>query len=274
MAGFYDVVMARKSVRSFDGRALTAEDRAALEEFIGALTSPFAVPVRFRLLDAAEHGLSSPVLTGERLYVAGMVDPVPGAEEAYGYAFEKLLLFAQSRGIGSVWIGGTMKREVFERAAQLAPGERMPCVSPLGYPAAKRSVRETMMRKGIGADGRKKLGEIFFDGDFSTPLRAEGTLEKLMEETRWAPSAVNKQPWRILRRDGLWHFYEKHDKGYVNDATGDLQRIDVGIAMAHFMLGAEDAGFTVTLCGEDPGLPLPPDTDYVASVRLTGGEGL
>lgn len=28
-----------------------------------------------------------------------------------GYSFEKLVLFAWSLGIGTVWIGGTMKRE-------------------------------------------------------------------------------------------------------------------------------------------------------------------
>ncbi len=272
MEDFYDVVMGRKSVRTYDGRALSAEDRERLEACISSLDNPFGVPVRFTLLDAAEHGLSSPVLTGETMFVAGTVAPAPHWEAAYGYTFEKLVLYAWSLGIGTVWIGGTMKRELFEKAAGLRGEERMPCMSPLGYPAKKRSIRESMMRKGVGADERKPLRELFFDGDFSTPLEVQSALSRVLEETRWAPSAVNKQPWRILRKDGLWHFYEKKDKGFVGAATGDLQRIDVGIALCHFMLGAEDAGFSSSLCIEAPAAALPENMEYVASVRLGEAE--
>jgi hypothetical protein len=64
-------------------------------------------------------------------------------------------------GIGTVWIGGTMKRDHFEKEAGLTEGRRMPCITPLGYPAAKRSIKETLMRKGVKADERKPLGELF-----------------------------------------------------------------------------------------------------------------
>jgi hypothetical protein len=53
---------------------------------------------------------------------------------------------------------------------ELKPGEVMPCVSPIGYPAQKMSLRETMMRKGIKADTRKDFSELFFDRSFEKPL--------------------------------------------------------------------------------------------------------
>ena len=274
MNDLYNTILTRKSVRSYDGRPLEAEDREKLEAYLGKLDNPYGIPVTFRLLDAEANGLSSPVLTGEKLYVAGTVGKVPHAEEAYGFSFEKLVLYAWSLGIGTVWIGGTMKRETFEAAAGLGAEERMPCVSPLGYPAKKRALRDSMMRKGIGADARKPLGEIFFDGDPDTPLAAGKELEPLLEMVRWAPSAVNKQPWRVIRRDGLWHFCKKGDKGFLNAATGDLQKIDLGIALCHFFLGAEELGYTPALSLEDPGLSLPGDMEYVASVSLSPrGEG-
>ena len=269
----YDTVLSRKSVRSFDGRGLTEADRERLQAFIAGLDGPFGIPVRFTLLDAEEYGLSSPVLTGEKLYVAGTVAKVPRAELAYGYAFEKLILYAWSLGIGTVWIGGTMDRKVFQQAVGLEADTLMPCVSPLGYPAKKRSLRETLMRKGIRADERKSPAELFFDGDFTKPLNAEGGLARILEMVRWAPSAVNKQPWRLLRRDGLWHFYEKRDKGFLIGDTGDLQKIDLGIALCHFLLGAEDAGLSPALCSADPGLPLPEDTEYAISVSLKEAGG-
>ena len=145
-----DTIKARRSVRTFDGRKLTGEDMKRIQECIDDLSNPYDIPVSFVMMDAEKNNLSSPVLNGEKLYIAGKVPKVPHAEEAFGYAFERLVIYAWTLGIGTTWIGGTMKREVFETAAGLAEGERMPCMSPLGYPAKKMSLRETMMRKGVG----------------------------------------------------------------------------------------------------------------------------
>ena len=145
MAALKEIVKGRRSVRTFDGNPVSQEDREKLCAYIDGITNPFGIPVEFVLLDAEEYGLSSPVISGEKLYIAGKVRKVPYADAAFGYSFEKLVLYAWSLGIGTTWIGGTMKREVFEQAAGLAETEMMPCVSPLGYPAGKMSLRETMM---------------------------------------------------------------------------------------------------------------------------------
>ena len=258
----------RKSVRSFDGAPLRLEDREKLERFMAKLTNPFGIPVECVLLDAEKEGLSSPVITGETLYVAGMVEKKPYADVAFGVSFEKLVLYAWSLGIGTTWIAGTMKRESFQKAAGLREGWMMPCISPLGYPAKKRSLKETMMRKGIGADSRFPAEKLFFDGSLDKPLAGDklSALAGPLELTRWAPSAVNKQPWRLVAADGRVHFYEKKDKGYVGDATGDLQKIDVGIALCHFLLGLEDRGMAPSVTVEDPGIPISGDMEYIATV--------
>ena len=261
MATLKEIVKGRRSVRTFDGNQIRPEDREKLEGYINAgISDPFDIPVKFVLLDAEAYGLSSPVIAGEKLYVAGKVAKGPYADVAFGYVFERLVLFAWSLGIGTTWIGGTMKRELFEKAAGLKKGEMMPCVSPLGYPAKKKSIRETMMRKGVGADNRMPAEKLFFDGSFDTPLSGNKQQEiaDLIELVRWAPSAVNKQPWRIVHEtDTLYHFFEKKDKGYVNDSTGDLQKIDVGIALCHFVMGLEEQGKTAAVAVSDPGISVP-----------------
>ena len=261
-----ETILTRKSVRAYDGRPIEPETLAKVRAFAAAVENPFGIPVSFVFLDAAENGLSSPVLTGEPLYVAGKVGKVPYGDVAFGFAMEQLLLYAWSEGLGSVWIGGTMKRELFETAAGLAPGERMPCVSPLGYPAAKRSLRETIMRRGVGADSRLPGEKLFFRDGFDTPL---STQDDLLELVRWAPSAVNKQPWRVVLRDGQYHFYLKHDKGYSSDAVGDMQKIDLGIALSHLVLGARIQGRAAKVEIHDPGVAVPSGTEYIASVQLT-----
>ncbi len=263
-----ETIKGRRSVRTFDGRPLLAEDREKLEAYIRTIENPFGIPVRFVLLDAKEHGLSSPVLSGETLYVAGMVGRVPLGEAAYGYSFERLVLYAWSLGIGTTWIGGTMKRELFERAAGLGEGERMPCVSPLGYPAKRLSIREAMMRRGVGADSRMPAEKIFFDGAWDAALSAEKRepIADLIEMVRRAPSAVNRQPWRIIVTEHGFHFYEKRDRGYCGEKTGDLQKIDVGIALCHLVMGLEERGETPAVTVADPGFAVPEGVEYVATV--------
>ena len=270
MSDLLELITSRKSVRTFDGRPLSARDKERLTAFFDAAANPFGIPVRFVLLDAQEHGLSSPVLSGETMYVAGIVKKGPYADAAFGFSFEKLVLYAWSLGIGTTWIGGTMKRALFEAAAGLAEDEMMPCMSPLGYPAAKRSVKEVMMRKGVGADARMSADRMFFSGEWGVPLELSrrSDLRDVLEMVRWAPSAVNKQPWRIVACDDDFHFFEARDRKYTNEKTGDLQKTDVGIALCHFMTGMEDRGRNTEVVIRDPGIAVPDGAEYIATVRI------
>ena len=269
MSDLLELIRSRKSVRTFEERPISAEDRDRLADYKDTISNPFGIPVRFVLLDAKENGLSSPVLSGETMYVAGKVEKGAYADVAFGFSFEKLVLYAWSLGIGTTWIGGTMKRELFERAAGLSEGEMMPCISPLGYPAKKRSIRETMMRKGVRADSRLPAEKLFFDGAWDAALPSEKRTADagLIEMVRWAPSAVNKQPWRVIVTDGGYHFYEKRDKGYAGEKTGDLQKIDVGIALCHFAMGLEEMGAEHEISISDPGIAVPDGVEYIATVR-------
>ena len=268
MSNLSMIVKGRKSVRTYDENPISDEHRKAIEEYMKSITNPFDIPVEFLLLDAKEHGLSSPVLSGEQLYVVGKVAKKPYCGVAFGYSFEKLVLYAWSLGIGTVWIGGTMKRELFEAAADLKEGEMMPCISPLGYPAKKKSMKEALMRKGIGADYRIAEDRFFFLNEWGQSGTPDDEMAEILDLVRWAPSAVNKQPWRILLKDGVYHFYEKKDKGFTGNATGDIQKIDVGIALCHFMMGLEDKGKKASVTISDPGIRIPNDVEYIASVTI------
>ena len=209
---FKKLIETRKSVRTFDGRPLSREDLRKLCEAIERITNPWNIPVRFVLLDAKEHGLSSPVIAGEQLYIAAKVPCVPHCEEAYGYSFEQMVLCAWSLGIGTTWIGGTMKRE------------------------------------------------LFYEGDFSHPIAEP---DELLEAVRWAPSAANLQPCRVVRDRSKYHFYEEHPQGYQAKVRWDVQRIDVGIAICHLMC------VTGGRCSiEDPGLAADAGLEYIATVTV------
>ena len=70
-------------------------------------------------------------------FIAGKMKKQKHAEEAFGFTFERIVLFATDLGIGTTWIAGTMDRKGFEKAIGLKEDEVMPCISPLGYPAER-----------------------------------------------------------------------------------------------------------------------------------------
>ncbi len=262
----FKLIKKRRSVRAFDGNPLSKEDAAGIMEFAGKVENPYDIPIEWKLLDANKDSLSSPVITGTDTFIAGKMRKMPHAEETFGYSFEKVVLYAMSLGIGTTWIAGTMDREAFERAMHLKEGEVMPCISPLGYPAKKMSLRETLMRKGIKADSRLPFEELFFDGSFEKQLSREkaGKLEPLFEGVRLGPSAVNRQPWRLVLADNKVHFYKKSAK-IMGTPDWDIQKIDIGIALAHFELMAEECGIPVCFCVEEPDMNKDETLTYIAT---------
>ncbi len=264
-----EAIRSRRSVRTFDGTGLRPGDAQRIMDYAGEVKNPYGISITWQMLDAKKHGLKSPVIVGTDVFIAGKLRRVPHAEEAFGYSFEKLVLFAQSLGIGTTWIAGTMNRDAFESAMEVTEDEIMPCVSPLGYPAEKMSVRESMMRKGIKADSRQDFGNLFFDGSFDKSLTksAAGKLLDAFEAVRSAPSAVNKQPWRVVKCADKVHFYKYSGKKQAF-AGLDVQKVDMGIALCHFESAAKELGFAVTFSADSPDAPRREDMQYIASFAV------
>jgi len=61
---------------------------------------------------------------------------------------------------------------------------------------------------------------------------------------RLGPSAGNRQPWRIVKEDEKenFHFYVKFTKNLRNKVYNRFVRLDIGIAICHFDLTAQEAG--------------------------------
>ena len=255
----------RRSVRTFDKLPLTHEDREKLSAYLEKMELPFDMQIEFQFLE----NMSCPVVAGTDLFVAAKAKELPFLNEAIGYAFEKFMLYAQSLGIGTVWIGGTMDRASFEKAINLKDGEVMPCISPLGYPSRKMSVRETLIRKGTNADERKPFEELFYMNTFHQPLHpsAEDKLFLPLEMVRLAPSAVNRQPWRILVKDNFVHFYLKRSK-MLTGSTIDMQKIDMGIALCHFDLMMKELEIDAEFVLKDPLIASAQGLEYIGSFRI------
>jgi hypothetical protein len=115
--------------------------------------------------------------------------------------------------------------------------------------------------------------DLFFDRQFGNPLPVEAAREysTALEMVRLGPSASNKQPWRIVRDGGDWHFFIQRSLFYGPRSLGlvgiaDMPRLDVGIAICHFEFTARELGLRGSWRVADPGLELPgARTEYSAT---------
>ncbi len=260
-----EMIKKRRSVRTFDGNTLSEEDRKKFEDYISVYTNPFDVPVKFRLLDVDEYQLSSPVIVGANTYLAAKVKKEENYEIAFGYSFEEMCLYAMSLGIGTVMLAASLSRSAFEKAMNVQVGEVLPTASPVGYPAKKMSIREGLMRKGLKADHRIAFEELFFDTSFEKGLMKEaaGDYAEALEMTRLAPSATNRQPWRAVLAGDKVYFYEY--KTLAESALGDIQKVDMGIALCHFDLTMKENGIAGKFVFDDPKIKVPENIYYIAT---------
>jgi nitroreductase len=252
-----EIIRQRFSCRRYFEKPIEDDKRERLIGFLSSNgTGPLGSSVRFHLITATEQDRSSlkglgtyGVIRGATGFIVGAVRHSKKNLEDYGYLMERAVLYATDIGLGTCWLGGTFTRSRFAKKISVAQGELIPAVTSIGY-SAERGRFEGTMRQLVGAENRQPWENLFFRKKFGEPLppdEAESYAEPLAM-VRIGPSASNKQPWRIVKDGNIWHFYMKRTKGYGNTLTfkllrfADLQRVDMGIAMSHFELSANERG--------------------------------
>lgn len=238
----FEAIFRRKSCRSFNGDPLASEHLAMLKGIGRSAPRLSDRPVRFAFIegvaqtDALLKGLvgSYGKTKGAPVLMVGIVKSGPYAEESVAFTMEYLILDATRHNIGSCWMSGTFDRRRVANELTLAQGEIIPVVAPLGYPAEKPGLGQSFLRKAAGSDGRKPLSEIIFadqwGGSPDTLLAARPELKKLAEAVQIAPSALNRQPWRLILTPSRTALFT------VAKASG----LDAGIAMAHWAIAAQE----------------------------------
>lgn len=254
MTPISEIIHKRYSCRSYSDQPV---DNALLKVFQQAVAAPHIGPFgnkpRFVLI--AMEALPPEewkalgtygVIRNARLFLAGLISPAPMATEDYGYCKEKLILKATELGLSTCWMGGTFAISAFGRAAGMRRSELLPTVTPIGYAASRRSFTEKLMRGFAGSDRRLPWTKLFFAGNAGTPLAPEeaGDYREALENVRLAPSASNKQPWRIVydKSRKMFFFFLSRTTGYRHLRNVSLQEIDMGIALCHFELTVQEQG--------------------------------
>lgn len=244
-----DIIKIRTSVRTYKNESITKEIEEKLKNFYTDLSGPFSPKVRFKLIDSKSMFIDSSiklgtygVIKGASFFIAAAVEKTDRNMEELGYEFEKLILYCTSLGIGTCWLGGTFKKGEFAKAIDLKEEELIPIVTPIGYASESRSLVDSIFRFASGSKNRKAWNELFYNQSLEKPLIKDeaGKYSIPLEMVRIAPSASNKQPWRIIKDNNSFHFYLFRTKGYGSALGYDIQKVDMGIAMCHFELTAKE----------------------------------
>jgi nitroreductase len=252
-----ELVTQRYSCRNYLEAPIDEETWNLLGRFLSSSqVGPFGTPVRLGLL-AASNGDQSALrglgtygfIKGATGFIAGAVGRGKRNLEDFGYVMERAILFATDLDLGTCWLGGTFTKSRFARRLGVRDGEEVPAVTAIGYDAKRAYPPDSVSRRVAGSNHRLPWETLFFKGQFGTPLLPEsaGDYVTALEMVRLGPSASNKQPWRIVRRDESWHFFIERSLLYGPRTLrlvgiADMQRLDIGIAMCHFELVARELG--------------------------------
>jgi nitroreductase len=257
----FDLVKSRRSWRSYEDLEIEYPLFSNLSDFISKNnTGPFGNKTRFSLIDTGKGaGVKRPgtygIIRGARYYIAGLVRKGPLALVDYGYCLEKAVLFATQEGLGTCWLGGTFDRGAFREKVAKGPEDILPAVTPVGFPA-KKSIIDRTIKSIARSHKRKRWEEVFFEKALNDPLdpKKVPVFEDILEMVRIAPSASNRQPWRIIADQGdIFHFYIYRSRIISAYPKTDLQQLDAGIAICHFDLCAKEKGLKGKWTVSEPG---------------------
>lgn len=286
-----ELVTERRSVRSYREESVTASMIEEIEAYTRQLNDPFSGHVRFQLLFTGERDKSlvggrehstaesAPayalgtygVIKGAEVFIGAAVKSGPLAQVSLGYQFEKLVLYLTSLGLGTCYLGGTYNKSEFGRAMGVKENgdELFPVVSPVGWPAEKRRVMDQIMRAAVGSKNRKEWDKLFFDRNFHVSLSHDlaGKYSAPLEMLRLAPSAKNKQPWRVVREGDYFHFFQAGAADSREELV-DLHRVDMGIALSHFHLAVQEADLPGRFALVSPPIPRSDNCRYIASWQM------
>ena len=273
-----ELIRTRKSIRTFTDSSIEPEIKQQIISYMHANnTGIFGNKVDFYWIDGNEGEYKNVklgtygIISGTKSFIAGKVKEGEKNYEDFGYCMEKVILYCTQLNVGTCWMGGTYKKTDFATAVDLKEDEILPAITPTGYFGEKKRTIDKLFRRMAGSEHRKPFDELFFSDSFSQSLtdKQQSTYGYFLEMVRLAPSASNKQPWRIVLIGNVFHFYLKRTPNYNNKVLqSDLQRVDMGICMSHFDLALSEKKVKHQWISANPGMATDEMTEYCAACEL------
>lgn len=197
-----EIIYHRKSCRSFTGEPVDAE---MIEKILSFESKPLCpdIKVRMDIVSRDKVKCICPWTTPQLITVYS--EEAEGYLENIGFLFQQLELYLQTLGLGVCWLGmGRMN----PKTATEVEGMKFVIMLAFGHPKGEqlRHDRKEFKRK--------------------PPQSITDQPDPRLEAARFAPSAVNSQPWYFTHEGDTIHVHCSRKGG----------PLDIGIALAHLYI--------------------------------------
>lgn len=207
----------RHMVRKYTNRPLSAEIVKQLNDRTERMNEIYGISITLKTEDTrAFNALIKLILAkGVRNYFIMAGKDTPDLDERLGYCGAELMLYAQTLGLNTWWVGGTFNRKLM---TEMSSGNRVVGVIAVGY------------GQNQGVPHKSKTAEQVsrYDGDAPEwfKLGVDGAL--------LAPTALAKQAF-VITGSG--------EKVSIECDNGIFTGVDTGLVKYHFELGAGKTNF-------------------------------
>ena len=210
-----EAIKARHSVRNYQQKKISGEHASMIRGKIEELNKEGGLHLQF--IENAGNTYNKLLNRAMGLGSAPSVIACVGAEaddldRRVGYYGEKLVLFAQSIGLNTCWVGTFNRKNI---KAEISAGEKLVISIAIGYGADQ------------GKPHKSKNMEQVMEAKDNRPLWFDNGVEMAL----LAPTAINQQRFVIRLKD--------NDSVEFIDKGGVLSQVDLGIVKCHFEIGAE-----------------------------------
>lgn len=208
------IIYQRKSVRKYTGEPVDSDTVAKILEFCNqAKPLDPEIKVKAMVVNREQVRFYLPWKTPQLLAIFS--ENKPGYLENVGFLFQQVELYLQSIGVGACWLGlGKFRKTEVPQVE----GMEFVIFIAFGFP------EEEQFRKSVSEFQRKTLAQI---SDQEDPK---------LECARLAPSSTNSQPWYFTHEEGVIHTFCSEAGFLRHKLLGNMNRIDMGIALAHLYL--------------------------------------
>jgi len=236
-----EAIQTRQSYRQFHPVSLTSEHEEQIHQFMLKLNAPFNHQVS---LDYHQVPNEKNVVyfQGPKQFATLSTKRTPVDQAKLGFLGEQLILYSESIGVRTCWMGHYKTKEV----NQIVYGTSKPvvdnplyCIILLGYVPEKTSFLDRFSQKRMSKKNRTV--ESFLHDNSLTEF--PDFIRYSLELASRAPSAMNSQKWYYLvqRIDDGFSIELSKPKGYQHFKWKNYD-IDVGTAAAHLWLGLMTKG--------------------------------
>ena len=220
-----EAIEARHSVRRYLDRAIPAQVVEALRQRMEECNRDGRLNMQLVLNEsrAFTGWLSYGKFSGVKNYLAMIGETGDGLDERVGYYGEQMVLYAQTLGLNSCWVGLSYRK--VKDVYAVGVGEKLACMIALGY--------------GVSSGSRHKIKTVSQVSNAGTATPA--WFERGVRAALLAPTAVNQQKFRFE------YLGMQRGRALVKAVRGfsliGYTEMDLGIAKCHVELAAGRENF-------------------------------